>query len=103
MRHISSISLVLWIAPLMAEGVLLWVLIRRKAQREYPWFFALLAFKILSETVTLPLAYRTTIGYFYAYWIGEGLQRVLQVLAIYELFGKLLFGVRALTRPAKLL
>src|SRR5262249_1986409 len=103
MHKFSLISLVLWIVPLVIQALLAWALWRRAAYKEFPWFLSLLPFKSFSDLVTLPLIYASPVGYFYVYWISQGLQRTLQILVIYELFGNLLFGVGSLTRMGKAL
>src|ERR1043166_8331742 len=90
MNQVGLISYVLWLGPLAGEVALLWILYRRGAHRDFRWFTGYLAFKVFHEVVSIPLHHWWDLGFFYFYWVTHGIQALLELAVIYELFARLL-------------
>jgi hypothetical protein len=80
-------SLFLRYIPLVLLVWLLWVLLRGRAYKEYPWFFAYAAFGVaagLARLVArLPLVTDHEV-YYLTYWITEGGYDLLGILVMHE-------------------
>jgi hypothetical protein len=75
--------------PLFPQAFLLWLLIRRRAQRVVPFFFAYAVFGIAADAarfVTLGHAH----AYFWTYWLTDAVYIVLGTLSLFEVFRKVL-------------
>lgn len=70
---------------------LLVIMLRRRLQREYPAFFAYIAFALLSSVVVFSVSTNKTL-YFYFYYGTESLNAVLALLALYEAFREVFRG-----------
>jgi len=69
--------------PILLQSILLWLLLRRNAARDNPWFVTYTVFSI-AATVARLMVFRNAKIYFYLYWGGEAIYAVLQLLALYE-------------------
>lgn len=82
--------LVDWIS-LPSLVLLAWVLLYRKAHREFPFFFSYVIVTELSNIVRLVALRAHVKEYFNVYWISDTIIAVFAFLATYELFVKRLF------------
>jgi hypothetical protein len=71
--------------PILLQSILLWLLLRRNATRDNPWFVAYTVFSI-AATITRLMVFRNATIYFYLYWGSEVIYAILQLLASYEVF-----------------
>src|SRR5271170_1068787 len=88
------ISVLEYTEPILC-GMLLYLLIRSEAVRQFKFLFALLCVRLLCSSICLPmlffaargiekhLAYQT---YFYVYWTSYALEAILSLLVIYSIF-----------------
>jgi hypothetical protein len=74
--------------PLALLGVLLGVLLRRRAWRSFPWFFAYVAFAVAAGVVRFVL--RNSPAYFWTYWSTEAGYALLGIAVMYEVFRRTL-------------
>ena len=84
----STLANALWLAGPLTQLALIVLMVRKKLRAEYPLFFALTVFDLLT-TVVLYAVYEMTHGgvdYFYAYWTMEAVGVILSFLVIRELF-----------------
>jgi hypothetical protein len=70
-------------APLVLQLLLLWVLVRAKAQVNFPCFFAYTLFSVLATTIRFAVRNHTAI-YFYVYWITDATYSILGIVVLYE-------------------
>ena len=71
--------------PILLQSLLLYLLLRRNAPHDNPWFVSYTVFSI-AATATRLFVFRNTTIYFYLYWGSEVIYAVLQLLASYEVF-----------------
>ena len=72
--------------PILLQSLLLYLLLRRNAPHDNPWFVSYTVFSI-AATVTRLFVFRNTTIYFYLYWGSEVIYAVLQLLASYDGIG----------------
>jgi hypothetical protein len=82
-------SLFLSYVPLWLLALLLWVLLRRRAYKASPWFFAYVAFGVAAD-VSRFVAHNHIRPYFATYWITEAGYCLLGVIAMYEVIRSVL-------------
>jgi hypothetical protein len=87
-------NLLVWYIPLVLLAVLLWVLLRRRAYKICPWFFAYVAFAVAAGAGRFTVRGHPS-TYYATYWITEAGYDVLGVVVMYEVFRSVL---RNLTR-----
>src|SRR5229473_1386519 len=75
--------LFLWYFPLYLLTLLLWVLLRRRAYKVSPWFFAYAAFGVAASVARF-VTHSYPRPYYATYWITEAIFCVLGVLAMCE-------------------
>jgi hypothetical protein len=75
----------LWLAEPVMEAVVLAAMLRRKAHRQFPWFFSYLVAQIFQVVILYPLRGSQT-AYFYAYCITAALSLALGFAVIHEIF-----------------
>src|SRR5271154_5346746 len=94
----------LWIAPHVLDGLILFLLVRRGLQRQFPMFSLYIGFEIWQFGVLLT-ASRTSLhfgpAYFHLYSVGLVLSIAIRFAVIREVFGRLLAPYPALTGPGK--
>lgn len=75
---------VLLYIPFFLQAFLLWLLIRRRAQRAFPFFFAYTAFGVAAGVARF-----VTLGhiqaYFWTYWITDGVYILLATATLFEI------------------
>ena len=71
--------------PILLQSLLLYLLLRRNALHNNPWFFIYTVFSI-AATITRLVFFRNAPVYFYLYWGSEVIYAVLQLLASYEIW-----------------
>ncbi len=84
----STLANALWLAGPLTQLALIVLMVRNKLRAEYPLFFSLTIFDLLT-TVGLYGVYQVSHGgmqYFYAYWTLEAVGVLLSFLVIRELF-----------------
>jgi hypothetical protein len=77
---------VLWIAPVPVFVCLTAVMVRRKLQKEFPLFFAFVAFQIADFAIGFLTYHRSQQQYFYAYWTLAALEIGLGIGVLHEVF-----------------
>lgn len=75
------------ISPVL-QTCLIFLLIRRRVYKSFPFFLIYTLFAVIAETSKLALLQgrQNTLQYFYLYWGAEAVYAVLGFLAIYEVF-----------------
>src|SRR2546422_6090618 len=71
--------------PILLQTLLLYLLLRRNAAHDNPWFVSYTIFSI-AATITRLFVFRNATIYFHLYWGSEIIYAVLQLLASYEVF-----------------
>jgi hypothetical protein len=84
--------LLLWFGPILLLVVLLWLMVRDRAFRTWPWFFAYVSFAIASGVARLVTQSHKG-SYFATYWLTDAGHAVLGALAMYEILRKVLRGL----------
>jgi hypothetical protein len=82
-------NLLPWGIPLILLAILLWVLMRRRAYRACPGFFAYVAFGVTADVARF-VALKHSSFYFATYWITEAGYDLLGILVMYEVLRKAL-------------
>jgi hypothetical protein len=70
--------------PSFLQAFLLWMLIRRKAQRAFPFFFAYTAFGVAAG-IARYLALNHVRPYFWTYWITDSIYILLATATLFEI------------------
>jgi hypothetical protein len=96
MHQFENLQLVLWVLAPAGQVIAAILMLRRRLFQEVPWFFAYTIFHLVQFTV-LFIAYRHAYdAYFYSYWIAEGLDALLVLAVIQELYGRVFHPFDAL-------
>jgi hypothetical protein len=69
--------------PILLQSVLLWLLLRRNAIRDNPWFVIYTTFSI-AATIVRFIVFRNAAAYFYLYWAGQAIYAILSLLVLYQ-------------------
>jgi hypothetical protein len=85
-------NLLEWYIPLGLLAVLLWLLLRNRAYKAFPCFFAYIAFAVAAGVARFAV-HNHRDPYFATYWITEAGYDVLGILVMYELIRKVLRGL----------
>ena len=86
MHTIDSIQLVFWMLVPLEQGITVILMLRQRLIREVPWFFGYAVFHIVQFAV-LFVCYRLSYNaYFYSYWALEGLDAILVLIVIQEIY-----------------
>src|SRR4051794_12195339 len=94
MTQYFLIDLLSYLEPLFCAVVLV-VLLRSKSAKSFGYLLALLAVKIASSVICLPLLYLCARSlerhaayqaYFYVYWTSYALESLLSLLVVYSIF-----------------
>jgi hypothetical protein len=78
-------NLFLWSIPLLLLALLLFLMLRNRAYKVCPWFFAYVTFGV-SADMSRYFALNHPRPYFATYWITEAGYCILGILAMYEVF-----------------
>lgn len=84
------LNVLLWL-PVLALVLVGWIMHKRRAYRELPFFFLLVISSLLIGVIRYVGSLLGHDVYFYAYWISELAAAVFVALAIYEVFLRRLF------------
>jgi hypothetical protein len=76
-------NLLEWYIPLGLLVLLLWILLRRRAYKVSPWFFAYVAFAVAAGAVRFAV-HTHQHPYYATYWITEAVYDLLGILVMYE-------------------
>jgi hypothetical protein len=71
--------------PIFLQSTLLWLLLRRNAVHDNPWFVSYTVFSIAATILRL-IVFRDAAIYFYLYWAGQAIYAILSLLVLYEVF-----------------
>ena len=82
---ITSALLLYFGLPILLQSILLWLLLRRNALHDNPWFVNYTAFSIAATIIRLVVFKNATV-YFYFYWAGQAIYAILSLLVLYEVF-----------------
>jgi uncharacterized membrane protein (DUF441 family) len=85
---VNSLLSALGLVSPVLQSCLCVLLVRRRAYRAFPFFFAYTLFAVLAESCkfALVLRHHNTVKYFYVYWGAEAVYAVLGFMAIHEVF-----------------
>jgi uncharacterized membrane protein (DUF441 family) len=85
---VKNLNTVLGLIAPVLQTCLVVLLLRRRASRAFPFFFAYTVFAVGAEVCKFALALHqhNTLQYFYLYWGAEAVYAVLGFLAIHEVF-----------------
>jgi hypothetical protein len=84
----SLLNFILWWGELPLQAILLYVLVRKKAFRTFPWFFAYTLFAVAAGTGRF-LVRDHHFAYFWVYWITQAISSGLGIAVMYEVFQKI--------------
>ena len=71
--------------PIVLQSILLWLLLRRNALHDNPWFVSYTVFSIATTIIRL-IVFKNAAVYFYLYWAGQAIYAILSLLVLYEVF-----------------
>ena len=74
---------ILGYVPLALQSALLYLLLRGKMYRKFPWFFAYTSFSVLATTARFVLRNHGAI-YFYLYWSTDAVYSLFGAMVMYE-------------------
>jgi hypothetical protein len=86
MQLIETIQLVLWYFAPAGQVIVAIVMIRHRLIREVPWFFAYTIFHLIQFVVMIATYHYSYSAYFYSYWTMEGLDVLLVLVVIQEIY-----------------
>ena len=83
-----SLDAALGLIPPVLQTCLIFLLVRRRAFRTFPFFFIYTVFAVLAELCKFAVVreHQSSLAYFYLYWGAEAVYAVLGFLAIHEVF-----------------
>jgi len=90
----TVIHLLAYLEPILC-AILVYLMVRAKAWREFKFLVALLCVKVVCSAICLPILYLSSHGvvsrvtypiYFTAYWAGYALEAILSLCVIYSIF-----------------
>jgi hypothetical protein len=81
----SLLNFILWWGELPLQAILLYVLVRRKAFRTFPWFFAYTLFAVAAGTGRFLVRSHDSI-YSGVYWSTQAVSSLLGIAVMYEVF-----------------
>jgi hypothetical protein len=67
--------------PIFLQSTLLWLLLRRNAVHDNPWFVSYTVFSIAATILRL-IVFRDAAIYFYLYWAGQAIYAILSLLVL---------------------
>ncbi len=70
--------------PIALQSVLLFLLVRKRVSRSYPWFVVYTAFSVTTTVARLATLQASSLYYFYLYWGGEIVYAGLALMSLYE-------------------
>jgi hypothetical protein len=79
----------LWLASPVVQGIIVWLMIRRRLYREFPMFLLYTAFQVLFSPALFVLDHLSGVAiqqYWYANWAGNIVNVLLRFAIIYEIF-----------------
>lgn len=71
--------------PIVLQSILLWLLLRRNALHDNPWFVSYTVFSI-AVTIIRFIIFKNATVYFDLYWAGQAIYAILSLLVLYEVF-----------------
>jgi hypothetical protein len=86
MHQFETFQLVLWILAPVGQLIAVAVMYSRKLIREVPWFFAYTVFHLVQFTVLFLSYHYSYSAYFYSYWVAEGIDALLVLIVIQEVY-----------------
>jgi len=96
----------LWVAPHIAQGIIVFAMLRRRLHRSFPMFFLYTLFEILQFGVLFAISrshFHFGGGYVYVYSVGLALSTAIRFSVIYELFSHFFRRYPALDETGRLL
>jgi hypothetical protein len=85
-------GLLIWYIPLGLLLVLLGLMLRNRAYRTWPWFFAYVAFAVAAGVARFAV-HNHRHPFYLTYWISDAGHAILGALAMYEILRKVLRGL----------
>jgi hypothetical protein len=76
--------LLLWFSPILLLVVLLWLMLRDRAFRTWPWFFAYVAYGVVTGVARFAVHSHAR-PYYVTYWLTDAGYAILGTLAMYEI------------------
>src|ERR1700683_510056 len=81
----TLLSFILWWGELPLQAILLYVLVRKRSFRTFPWFFAYTAFAVAAGLGRFLVRNHDSI-YVRVYWTSEAVYPLLGIAVMYEVF-----------------
>lgn len=86
MHLMEILQLVSWVLSPLGQVITAVIMIRRNLVHEVPWFFAYIVFQLLRFSLLFTAHHYSYSLYFYSYWITEGMDALLVLAVINELY-----------------
>lgn len=86
MHQYETLQLVLWVLAPAGQVITAAVMLRRRLILEVPWFFAYTIFHLIQFAVLFAAYHYTYSAYFYSYWVAEGIDALLVLVVIQEIY-----------------
>src|SRR5277367_4204627 len=84
--NLTHWDILLWISGYVGNICLMFVLLKKKRYKSFPWFALFLANELVQDPfLALVQHYGSARSYFYAYWSLDVLDSLLLMVVIYEL------------------
>lgn len=99
MVELTKTTLVLWLVPMFAQGVIAIAIYLKKLHKELPLFFSYIAFQAVRSPISVAiLTFGHQHTYFLWYWSAEGVSAILGLAVVYELFETVLTPYRSIQK-----
>jgi hypothetical protein len=86
------LSLIFWWGGLPLQAALLWLMVRQRAFKAFPWFFTYTVFSLLAYFVRLAANGHSDLQ-FQAYWATDAIYAGLGIVVMYEVFRAVFRGL----------
>jgi hypothetical protein len=96
MHQFESLQLFLWILAPAGQLITAALILKRRLTQEVPWFFAYTIFHLIQFALLFGAYHYTYSTYFYSYWITEGIDALLVLVVIQEIYDRDFRSFRAL-------
>jgi hypothetical protein len=94
---VKYVNIAFGLFPPVLQTWLTLLLVRRRAHKSFPFFFAYTVFAVVAELCKFALLqYSPTMMYFYLYWGAEAIYATLGFLAIHEVFRRVFENFKSL-------
>jgi len=86
MQQFQLIDYIPWIGSVIVEILVAAIMLKRNLARRFPIFFVSVAYDILRQVILAAIAFKSSLGYAYGYWIALPIEYVIAFGVMLEAF-----------------